>query len=219
MNTIAFETYVDAAAKRHGWDVSEASEDGEGRMLSSTAHEGLLYVFPEGEMFCIVPTQQPVQKVSLDELPDALRTLRQTDTSPKNFPPLLTERLRAVKIRTVQYRYRLGLERIWEGHCACTGIDVPELLRASHAKPWNVCTDAERVDPYNGFLLEARFDALFDRGLITFEDDGALVVSPQLSPAHCQALGITPELRVHPISPRHLPYLRWHRERVFGSTK
>jgi len=57
---------------------------------------------------------------------------------------------------------------LWEGRCAVTGLAVPELLRASHIKPWADCeTDAERLDVYNGFLLAPHLDAAFDLGFIT----------------------------------------------------
>ncbi|MBK6531770.1 MAG: HNH endonuclease [Deltaproteobacteria bacterium] len=56
-----------------------------------------------------------------------------------------------------------------------------ELLRASHIKPWAECeTDAERLDVFNGFLLEARIDAVFDQGFVTVADDGRVVVAAEL---------------------------------------
>jgi putative restriction endonuclease len=45
----------------------------------------------------------------------------------------------------------------WGGRCPISGVDQPELLRASHIKPWADCsTDAERLDVFNGVLLAAR---------------------------------------------------------------
>jgi len=215
MNPIVFDTDIHQAAARNGWDNCDPDEDGFGRWLSSTAHEGLLHVFPEGDFFCIVPTEQPVQKVTRDELPQALRTLVETDTAPKGSQPLRTEREATVKARTAQHRYRAGLEALWGGKCSCTGVGMAELLRASHAKPWKDCTDAERVDPYNGFLLEARYDALFDQGFISFADDGALLLSPCLSESEIRRLGLPRGLRVQGIAPQHHRYLQWHREHVF----
>lgn len=117
--------------------------------------------------------------------------------------------------RLGQARYRAGLMALWNGACAVTGVDIPELLRASHAKPWCDATDGERLDPFNGFLLEARFDLLFDQGLISFDDDGAIMLSSRLSAEHCSKLGITTELKLRFIRPAHLAYLKWHREKVF----
>ncbi len=215
MDSIAFDTYLRTAASRNGWEVCEKDTDGDGYRLSSTAHEGLLHVLQEGEKFCIIPAMAEVQVVTREELGKTLRELVKTDTSPKGTPPLRTEREQMILARTAQHRYRNGLEALWGGRCACTGVGVAELLRASHAKPWKDCTDAERVDPYNGFLLEARYDALFDQGYISFTDEGELLISPKLAAAERQKLGLLPGLHIHGLSPRHLPYLHWHREHVF----
>jgi predicted restriction endonuclease len=77
--------------------------------------------------------------------------------------------------------FRHGLLEYWEGRCAITGLAVPELLRASHIKPWAECgTDAERLDVFNGLLLAPQIDAAFDLGFIGIEDEGTVVVSPAL---------------------------------------
>lgn len=133
-------------------------------------------------------------------------------------PTSTTEALRRTKQRVGQDLYRKALMDYWGGACAVSGLHIPELLRASHAKPWADCaSDAERLDVFNGFLLSAQFDALFDSGLITFDDTGVLVVSPRLDPFHRILLGLAeqPLLHLRWISPQHLPYLTWHREEVF----
>jgi hypothetical protein len=133
-------------------------------------------------------------------------------------PPSTTEALRLTKQRIGQNLFRKALMDYWGGACAVTGIHIPELLRASHAKPWADCaTDAERLDVFNGFLLSAQLDALFDSGLVTFDDNGELVASPRLDPFHQTLLGVAghPPLQLRWISPQHLPYLAWHSEHVF----
>ena len=216
MPPISFNTYFCRDAYRYDWDNGEPDADGIGRWLSSTAHEGLLHVFPEGDLFVIVPTYQPIRRVPLAELASTLRELAQTDTAPKGEPPLRTERQQIITIRTAQSRYRSALEKMWDGKCPLTGISVPALLRASHAKPWKVCTDTERVDPYNGFLLEARMDALFDQGYISFTNNGALLISTRLTEENIQALGLHSVAQVLPkLEPEHRTYLQWHRENVF----
>lgn len=83
----------------------------------------------------------------------------------------------------------------------------------SHIIPWKDCeSDAERLNIYNGLLLSALWDAAFDRGLVTFDDDGAPEFSPKLSEA------VRSELWwVEPIalSGEHITRLVWHRENVF----
>lgn len=63
---------------------------------------------------------------------------------------------------------------------------MTSLLRGSHIKPWAACeSDAERLDVLNGLLLAPNLDATFDRGLITVSNDGAVVVSDELSNGCC----------------------------------
>ena len=112
-------------------------------------------------------------------------------------------------------RYRRALEQLWDGRCAVTGIGLRELLRASHAKPWAECkTGAERICPYNGFLLAVNLDALFDKFLISFEDDGKIIISPGLPQQDLEAAGITADMKLRFVQPKHLPFLRWHRARM-----
>jgi hypothetical protein len=133
-------------------------------------------------------------------------------------PPAATEALRLVKQRIGQNLFRQALMDYWGGACAVTGLDLPEALRASHAKPWATCeTDAERLDVFNGFLLAAHLDALFDQGLLTFAADGTAILSPRLTATQATLLGLTggETVRLRWVSPAHLPCLAWHRERVF----
>jgi predicted restriction endonuclease len=93
-----------------------------------------------------------------------------------------------------------------------TGITVSEILRASHAKPWADCNnDAERLDVFNGFLLSANLDALFDRCLISFDDTGKIIISTRLSLDQCNTLSLNADLCLRWISREHLFYLHYHR--------
>ncbi len=124
-----------------------------------------------------------------------------------------TEAERLVRQRVGQEHYRAALMRYWGGACAVTGVAVPDALRASHAKPWAECaSDAERLDVFNGFLLLANLDALFDRFLISFADNGQMLISPRLPADALPLLGITPGIVLRWLAPEHLPYLQWHRE-------
>lgn len=125
-----------------------------------------------------------------------------------------TEREATVRQRVGQNLFREGLMALWGGRCAITGLDVPELLRASHAKPWADSNDLERLDVYNGLLLAAHWDAAFDAGFVTVGTDGAVVASPALSDLARGLLGLSGTLRLQ-LRPEHEPYLAWHRDRVF----
>lgn len=130
-----------------------------------------------------------------------------------------TEVERLVRQRVGQDIYRRAQLDYWGGCCAVTGLDLPEILRASHAKPWADCqSDAERLDVFNGFLLAPDLDALFDRGLITFNNDGAMLVSSKVGASQLESLRLWDweTLRLRWITTQHYPYLAWHRDRVFG---
>jgi putative restriction endonuclease len=123
-----------------------------------------------------------------------------------------TEIERLVIQRVGQHAFRQAQMDYWGGACAVTGVSIPEVLRASHAKPWAECeSDAERLDVYNGFLLSANLDALFDRFLISFTDSGQLLCSSHLK-NEAQSLGITDQMRLRWISEKHIGYLSFHRK-------
>ncbi len=140
-------------------------------------------------------------KQELDQLPAAL---------------MGTEVERLVRQRVGQQAFRSAMLDYWGGACAVTGLAMPEVLRASHAKPWAECvSDAERLDVFNGFLLSANLDALFDRFLISFSDSGELLVATSLSPLSLASLGLDKPRRLRWLANEHLPYLQFHRDK-FG---
>ena len=163
--------------------------------------------------------------VGLPNLHEAMHRLYELAASLPNGPlmeferqvadmPRTTEVQRLAVQRVGQDIFREGLIRYWRGRCPLTGIDDRALLRASHMKPWKDCNaDGERLDVHNGLLLSALWDAAFDRGLVTFQDDGQPLFSQSLSDTARSELRwcSTPML-----TEAHLPYLRWHRESVFG---
>lgn len=127
-----------------------------------------------------------------------------------------TEALAWVKQRRGQDFFRAALMDYWGGACAVTGIAVPELLRASHAKPWAKCeTDRERLNVFNGFLLCAHLDALFDQGLLTFDEAGRAHYSPRLDAGTRAKLGLAEASRLRWIAAEHQPFLAWHRTQLF----
>ena len=169
----------------------------------------------------------PIRVVSREELEKLCELIRllvnslpvdfDADES-QSFDPALdkeeTEAEAIVKERRGQDKYRKRLEKLWDYRCAVTGVSVPEVLRASHAKPWRDCeTGYERLDPYNGFLLIANLDALFDKYLISFADDGHIMISPKLKESDLVSLGINTAMKLRCVDQRHLPYLFYHRKK------
>lgn len=126
-----------------------------------------------------------------------------------------TEVERLVRQRVGQNKFRDAMLDYWGGACAVTGVAIPEMLRASHAKPWAECeSDAERLDVFNGFLLSANLDALFDRFLISFDEQGVLVIAPALAGLDLLPLGIAPGMKLRWVNVQHQPYLALHRVRL-----
>jgi hypothetical protein len=113
------------------------------------------------------------------------------------------------------FRFRVfQLERA----CRLTGIARPDLLIASHIKPWRLCeTTHERLDGANGLLLTPHVDRLFDRGLISFSDTGEVLRSPALESGDLRRLGLEEacQRNAGAFSERQRTYLQWHREVVF----
>lgn len=129
-----------------------------------------------------------------------------------------TEVERLVRQRVGQQKFREAMLDYWGGACAATGLALPEVLRASHAKPWSECvSDAERLDVFNGFLLVANLDALFDRFLISFDDGGRLLVSSRIGNAELARLGLATNLTLRWLTEQHKNYLAWHRARCSGN--
>lgn len=131
--------------------------------------------------------------------------------------PATTETERIVHQRIGQDIFRAALLDYWDGACAVTGIDQIELLRASHIKPWSACSDVprERLDVFNGFLLAADVDAAFDCGLVSFDENGTVLLSDNLTVlarARFSDLRIIDHSR---FTAGHARYLGYHRAHVY----
>ena len=123
-----------------------------------------------------------------------------------------TFRLALARARIGQGSYRLGMMKFWGGRCALTGCAVQTVLIASHAKAWAESSNKERVDKFNGLLLAAHVDRLFDGGLVSFADDGRIMSSPYLPEDALEVLGLSSQTRLQRmLDERHLPYLQAHR--------
>ena len=126
-----------------------------------------------------------------------------------------TEAERLVVQRVGQNVFRAALLLYWQGRCCVTGLEVPELLRASHIKPWAACdSDDERLDVFNGLLMAPQVDALFDGGWISFADSGGVVVSPALPLEASAKLGLSSAWRASHLSDVHRAYMAYHRLHV-----
>lgn len=121
--------------------------------------------------------------------------------------------LTAIRIGQSEFRKKLivSLKK-----CPITGIDDIRILTASHIKPWTQSTNPERLDVRNGFLFSPTFDRLFDRGLISFSNDKALLVSDSFSERNLSKLSLSRRQIIVdlPIIGRE-EYLEYHRNKIF----
>lgn len=133
-------------------------------------------------------------------------------------------KLRQVKTRVNQNVFRQIVLANYESRCALTGIDLTELLVASHIIPWSD-NEKERLNPKNGICLSSLYDKAFDRGLISFNNDLCVIFSVRLKEKACQeyyAKYFKPIEGLSLIKPRKYPidplFLEWHRDIIFNKS-
>ena len=126
-----------------------------------------------------------------------------------------TERESLIVARRGQGLFKDRVMRI-EKFCRVTKVANPVHLRASHCKPWRDSSNEERLDGENGLLLTPSIDHLFDRGFISFEDAGRLIVSPVAHTESLRRMGIETELPVYVgvFSEGQRAFLDYHRNSV-----
>lgn len=131
-----------------------------------------------------------------------------------------TSTLTTVQARIGQGAFRRDLEAFWGNRCAVhRELACRELLVASHIKPWSKCDNGkQQLDPFNGLLLSANLDALFDKALISFTNEGEMLVSNRVSVVERKLLGIPKALSKAPTA-EHIPYLEYHRDTFLNTNQ
>lgn len=179
-------------------------------ILDQTAGSCPLKAEGYGELYALLRTTAALARTKPNRVADEFK--KKTATMPKT-----TEAERLVVQRVGQGLFRGALLDYWQGKCCVTGLDVPELLRASHIRPWAQCeTDEQRLDVFNGLLLAPHLDALFDAGLMTVDAGGVVQLSAKLTIERRVALGLNDALRVAALRVEHHAYLGFHRLNVWG---
>ncbi len=135
-------------------------------------------------------------------------------------PIVTTEAVSLIKARKGQGAYRKSLEDYWESRCAVTGTpdsNKGKLLIASHIKPWADSNNAERMDQFNGLLLIPNLDKAFDRGYITFDRSGAILISSFFKAP--SGYGVSKDLFINSnkLNQKHIQFLEYHRKEIFLS--
>ncbi|GHV13140.1 hypothetical protein FACS189491_07570 [Spirochaetia bacterium] len=123
----------------------------------------------------------------------------------------ITEKEALIKARVGQGIFRRELINLWHG-CAVTGVSKTEFLVASHILPWRKSSNDERLNPYNGLLLQPNFDVFFDRGYISFNDNGSIILSNKIEEKLFNKMGIYANNKLKKVFEENIPFLQKHRE-------
>jgi len=138
----------------------------------------------------------------------------------------LLQRIRSENQEDIREKYKMGTSKIRIGHseyredlikyyekCQICGIQNKDLLVSSHIKDFSESENYEARDLYNGFLLCKGHDGLFDKGLISFTDEGNVMISRKLSKQDLDI--IKPETIKINILDAQKKYLEWNRANRF----
>lgn len=121
-----------------------------------------------------------------------------------------TQKAQLIKARRGQGIYRKNVREV-EVACRVTGTSDAKFLIASHIKPWAKSDNRERLDGNNGLMLAPHIDRLFDRGYISFDDDGGLILSNHLPEAVRLKWDVAQKIPRVPFSKAQVQYLNYHR--------
>jgi putative restriction endonuclease len=189
------------------------------RILCDEFHRNADALAPESEQLLhdLITTNE-------DEEVDLLRPegIRLETSAPLPIPEGRTEGRALVKIRRGQQFFRQSILRAYGVRCCVSDIAVPELLVASHIKPWKDFP-AQRLDPTNGLCLSSLHDRAFDKGLVTLDEKRTLLLSKRLRscfPHKTLEESFVPFEGKRIRSPEQLAepsaeYLKYHREKIF----
>ena len=128
-----------------------------------------------------------------------------------------TEKEILAKARIGQGLYRENLINKHSGRCMLCGLRYKGLLIASHIKEWSKANNEERVDVNNGLLLCTLHDSLFDKHLISFDEEGKILISSKLNAHDADLCNISVKSKIQ-ITPEIEKYMKYHRD-VFMNEK
>lgn len=102
--------------------------------------------------------------------------------------------------------------------CQICGLENEDMLVASHIKSYSECNSFECADINNGFLLCKTHDGWFDNELITFEDNGNILISKKISSQDRILGNINEDIKIS-LEQENLKYLKHHRKKFFKNEK
>lgn len=125
-----------------------------------------------------------------------------------------TQRTQLVIARRGQGVYRNNV-RLVENSCRITGLALSQHLVASHIKPWSKSDDLEKLDGFNGLLLSPHIDHLFDKGFISFTNQGTVLTAQNLHSEVLDKWHLEKNQQVGQFSVDQSKYLEYHRDMIF----
>lgn len=135
--------------------------------------------------------------------------------APKQIEITETEKERVIKSRIGQSKFKKALLGI-EKKCRLCGVSDERFLVASHIKPWSQSNYQERLDVNNGLLLCPNHDTLFDKGYISFDDDGTIMISNGLDDATKVFLNVNESMNIR-MNESTKEYMKWHWKNIYNS--
>lgn len=157
-----------------------------------------------------IERDSPAPERDIEEWERRVEVAISTDTAIRE-----TERTALVQARRSQGLFRDNVRAV-EHACRITRVERMEHLIASQVQRWRDSSNEQRLDGENGLLLTPTVDHLFDKGFISFEDSGHLIVSPVADQRSLKRMGIETEssVNVGAFSQGQRRYLDFHRENV-----
>ena len=141
--------------------------------------------------------------------------IRKTDESLENLKG--SEKEAIVKIRENQGVFRNKMLQKYNNKCCLCGVNMKEMLIASHIKPWSKSDENEKLSSDNGLLLCPTHDKLFDLGLISFDEKGKILISSSISESNIAEMNINHNMKLDSqiTSKAMLFFLKYHRDRIY----
>lgn len=124
-----------------------------------------------------------------------------------------TEKLTYIKARIGQSKLKEILLKK-DRYCKVCGLSDERFLVASHIKPWSKSNNQERLDLHNVLLLCPHHDSVFDKGYITFDQDGMILISSELTLKTRSLINLNIEKKIE-LTEKQSEYMQWHKENIF----
>ncbi len=132
-------------------------------------------------------------------------------------------KIREVKTRVNQNTFRQIVLANYSCKCAITGIDIPDLLIASHIIPWST-NEHERLNPENGICLSPLYDKAFDKGLIGIDNNYKIILSLEIKDRTTKVFyhdyfGMIEGKNIQ-LPQKYFPkkeFLKWHIDNIFNN--